>query len=34
MILTMLDAAGSRPEASEQLALIEWVARQLARDDG
>lgn len=27
-------AAGSRPEAQEQLALIEWVARQLGRGDG
>jgi protein-tyrosine phosphatase len=31
--LEMVRAAGSRPEASEQLALIEWMARQLGRED-
>ena len=30
----MVSDEGSRPEAREQLALIEWVARQLGREDG
>ncbi len=31
--LEMVRAAGSRPEAPEQLALIAWVARRLGRED-
>lgn len=31
--LDTVRASGSRPEAKEQLALIEWVARQLDRED-